>query len=148
MALIWTEPADVRDRWLGSEFEWTDAQVTKLLEDAEDTALREFPDLVERVGPTPPQIPVIRVKKVLARMVIRLLRNPEGYRTVQEGAGPYQETRTVGGQTPGEMYLTDEDRAELGNVREGRAFTIDQTPVREDETGPGYWLTHGWTYRL
>lgn len=148
MALIWTEPSDVTDRWLGSAVPATDAQITTLLEDAEDTVLREFPDLEERVGTDPGQIPELRVQKVVARMVIRHLRNPEGVRTVQEGAGPFQETRTQGGSEPGSMYLTDDERAELSNTREGRAFTIDQTPQWESvDAGPAYWLEHGWTYR-
>lgn len=149
MALIWTEPADVRDRWLGQPLDKTDAQLTTLLEDAEDTILREFPDLPERVGSGAGQVPELRVQKVAARMVIRLLRNPEGYRQVQEGAGPFTEGRTFAGSTPGEMYLTDEDRADLGNVREGKAFTIDQTPDWGDAPdGPAAWLELGWTYYL
>ncbi|WP_036959197.1 hypothetical protein [Promicromonospora kroppenstedtii] len=147
MALIWTEPADVTDRWLGSDIPATDEQLTRLLEDAEDTILREFPDLPERLAADPPAVPLLRVQKVAARMVIRLLRNPEGYRQVQEGAGAFTEGRTFGGSQPGEMYLTDEDRADLGNTREGRAFTIDQTPEWPEEAGPAYWFQLGMTYR-
>lgn len=147
MALIWTEPADVTDRWLGSDVPASNDQLEKLLGDAEDTILREFPDLPERVGDETGQVPELRVQKVAARMVIRLLRNPEGYRQVQEGAGPFTEGRTFGGSQPGEMYLTDEDRADLGNVREGKAFTIDQTPEWPEEAGAAYWFQLGMTYR-
>lgn len=147
MALIWTTPADVTDRWLGSELDVTNDQIERLLEDAEDTVLREFPDLPERVDVIPGGVPLVRVQKVVARMVIRLLRNPEGLRQVQEGAGPYTENRTYGGAQPGELFLTDEDRAELGNTRDGRAFTIDQAPPGDELPSPAFWFQLGKTYR-
>lgn len=146
MALTWTTPADVTDRWLGSDLDVTNDQIERLLEDAEDTVLREFPDLPERVGVSG-GVPLVRVQKVVARMVIRLLRNPEGLRQVQEGAGPYTENRTYGGAQPGELFLTDEDRAELGNTREGRAFSIDQSPAEDDLPSPAFWFQLGKTYR-
>lgn len=131
MPLLWTAPSDIRDRWLGDEpLDATDAQLTTLLEDAEDTILRAFPDIQERIGDAPGELPELRVKKVAARVVIRHLRNPKGLRSVQETAGPYQEGRTVvqGGNEPGAMYLTDDERAELSEARVGKAFTINQTP--------------------
>lgn len=153
MALLWTEPADVVSRWVGTDAPSVDNPVLPtLLEDAEDTALREFPDLLERVdgdGTTVPNtIPVRRVKKVLARVVIRHLRNPEGFRQTQEGAGPFQRGTTFGGEEPGSLYLTDEDRAELGGTLSGSAFTIDQTPQIDTPLGPQGWLTYGRTYVL
>lgn len=148
MALLWTDASDVKDRWLGGEMEATDAQIERLLADAEDTVLREFPDIADRIGDPPDKtLPLLRVQKVVARMVIRHLRNPEGVRTVQETGGPYSETRTVGGNDPGAMYLTDDERAELSEARTGKAFTIDQTPASWSEpAGPDLWLTIGQTY--
>jgi hypothetical protein len=147
VALTWTTPADVTDRWLGSELDVTNDQIERLLEDAEDTVLREFPDLPERVDVIPGGVPLVRVQKVVSRMVIRLLRNPEGLRQVQEGAGPYTENRTYGGAQPGELFLTDEDRAELGNTRDGRAFTIDQSAPDDELPSPAFWFQLGKTYR-
>jgi hypothetical protein len=141
MALLWTAPADVRDRWVGdAPLDATDAQLSTLLEDAEDTVLREFPDLPDRVD-AEGGIPELRVRKVVARVVIRHLRNPEGLRQVQEGAGPYTENRTYGGVEPGALYLTDADRAELSAAHERRAFTIDQSAPLEHsgEIAPDSW---------
>lgn len=157
MALTWTEPSDVRDRWLGEvALTATDAQISTLLEDAEDTVLREFPDMAERIARADgsdtsdgPATPLRRVKKVIARMVIRHLRNPEGIRQTQEGAGPFQRSLTYGGEEPGAIYLTEDDRADLGGHRSGGAFTIDTIPARSTAplTEAGRWLALGGTWR-
>lgn len=152
--LVWTTTADVRDRWIGDEpLKATDPQIKTLLEDAEDTVLREFPDMVSRVARAAgldttdgPMTPLRRVKKVIARMVIRHLRNPKGIRQTQEGAGPFQRSMTMGGEEPGAIYLTDEDRAELGGHRSGGAFTIDTLPSVAPPDSPNSWLTLGRTW--
>ena len=149
MALSWTAPSDVRDRWIGDDpLTATDAQLTTLLEDAEDTALREFPDLQARIDATEDPLPLGRVKKVLARVVIRHLRNPKGLRQAMDTTGPFSTQIMHSGDTPGELYLTDEDRAELGEARSGRAFTIDTTPPLPTiyGTGPEGWLNYGGTW--
>lgn len=126
MALVYTSYADVASRWVEGTVPATQAQVETLLEDAEDTVLGEFADLDTRIDAG---LPILRVRKVIARMVIRHLRNPGGVRTTQQGAGPYTETLTYGGDEPGALYLTDEDRAELGGHRVGGAFTINTIPA-------------------
>lgn len=127
MALLWTSADDVSSRWLGDDLPATPAQIATLLEDAEDTILREFPDVPDRV--TGGTLPISRVRKVAARMVIRLLRNPTGARSIAETTGPFSGSVTHGGETPGEIYLTDEDRADLRPASTGRrAFTIDTVP--------------------
>lgn len=126
--MAWATPQDVRDRWLGSTpLDVTDEQLEVLIADAEDTINRTFPDIQDRIDSS--ELPLTRVVKVVARMVIRHLRNPEGIRAVQEGAGPFQVSRTWGGNEPGALWLTDEDMAELAPGRRGRAFTIDTTPI-------------------
>lgn len=150
MALLWTEVSDVRERWLGvTPLEATDAQISTLLEDAEDTILREFPDIEDRMTDPDNPLPARTVVKVAARMVIRHIRNPEGVRTTQETAGVFSESRTSGGTEPGAMYLTDDERNELAPVRKGKAFSIDQTPASwTDPEPPNLWLTIGRTYFL
>lgn len=124
---MWATPTDVRDRWLGpNSLTATDEQLATLIGDAEDTVAREFPDVQARIDAG--TLPLARVVKVVCRVVIRRLRNPEGIRQTQEGAGPYQVSRTYGGDEPGELYLTDDDRAELAPQRR-RAFSIDTAPV-------------------
>lgn len=138
MALLWTTVDDVKDRWIGEgSVPATDEQIARLLEDAEDTVSGEFPDLNDRIDGG--EIPPTRVAKVIARMVIRHIRNPEGVRSTQSTTGPFSEHVTFGGDAPGTIYLTDEDRAELAPRGVGRAFTIDPTPA--SVRGTYTWLT-------
>lgn len=143
MALLWTTPDDVSGRWVGDDPLPDVSQIEILLEDAEDTVLREFPDLPDRLDAG--SIPVRRVAKVVARVVIRHLRNPGGERSRAQMGGPFSETVTFGGEDPGALYLTDEDRAELGGGGAGQAFTIDTTPTFVP-TRPEAWLTLGRTW--
>lgn len=127
MALSWTTTADVTTRWVGPDpIPADDAKIATLLEDAEDTLLREDPTLQSRIDAA--LIPVLRVKKVAARMVIRHLRNPAGQRSIMDTGGPFARNVTFGGDEPGSLYLTDEDRGELGIRASSGAFTIDTTP--------------------
>lgn len=138
---MWTEVHDVRDRWVSGTLTATDSQIETLLDDAEDTILGEFPTIQTDIDNA--AIPLARVRKVAARVVIRHLRNPDGVRATSEGAGPFQRQTTYGGSEPGAMYLTDEDRAELGNRRGGRAFQIDSTPLDLTATAPDPWTVIG-----
>lgn len=135
MALQWATTAAVRDRWIGPGPDATDTQIATLLEDAESLIRREFPDIQERIdaGELEPRT----VAAVAARAVIRVLRNPEGTRSTSEGAGPFQRQTTYAGDLPGELFLTDDDRAALGGTKARRAFQIDGTP-RAVRNG-GYW---------
>src|SRR5690606_11038470 len=103
MALQWTTVEDVKSRWIGDPIPADDAKLAVLLEDAEDTILREYPDMPDRVEAE--TTPLRRVAKVAARMVIRHLRNPGGVRQVQDLAGPFQQATTYGGEEPGALYL-------------------------------------------
>lgn len=143
MALTWTKPDNVTGRWVGGTIPATTEQITTLLEDAEDLILREFPGL--KVGDGQSEVPLKRVQRVAARVVIRHLRNPDGIRSASEGAGPFQRTTTFGGDEPGALYLTDEDLRDLGRVP-GGAFTIDTSgPVYT--SGPDQWFEIGRPYR-
>lgn len=127
MALLWTAPADVTSRWILDEpVPVDDAKLTTLLEDVEDAILGEFPDIQARIDAQ--TLPLARVKRVAARVVIRHLRNPDGVRQAQEQTGPFGSQIMYGGAEPGALALTDEDRAELSGASAARAFTIDTTP--------------------
>lgn len=120
----WTTPDQVIDRWLGpGKFPAKDAQVEVLIGDAEDTILREFPDVEARIAAN--TLKVLTVQKVVARMVIRQLRNPEGRRQTNRVCGPFTDSITYAGDDLGEMTLTDDDRRELTPAAEGtrRIFT-------------------------
>lgn len=129
----WTTPQDVKDRWLLGDLSVTDSQLVKLIGDAEDTVSSEFSDIQARIDAA--TLPLVRVQKIVSRIVIRHIRNPEGIRQVSETTGPFTGSRTYGGAEPGAMYLTDEDRAELAGVPTGqRAFSVDLIP----STSPFY----------
>lgn len=122
MALTTTD--DVRRRWVMSEpFPVSDEVLGTLIEDTEDTIESAVPGVLLRVknGELPPG----RLQKIVARVIIRVLRNPEGIRSVQESTGPFSGSTTFGGDDPGEAYLTDKDIRELTGVRaKGKAFTV------------------------
>lgn len=123
MTLLWTSPTDVSDRWLGGDCPADTAQLVLFLADAEDAILSEFPDLQDRLDED--ELPLSRVKRVAARMVIRFLRNPDGTRSTQQTTGPFSESLTFAEAKPGAIALTDDDRAELARrSTTGRAFTI------------------------
>lgn len=120
--------SDVLNRWTDTvELPATQSQVETLLRDAEMLILRELPGLSADVleGLIPEELVVM----VEAAMVSRKLRNPAGVRSIQEGAGPFQQTITHGGDEPGSLYLTDEERRLLSTkARDNKAFSIDTTP--------------------
>ncbi|MFE9497268.1 Gp19/Gp15/Gp42 family protein [Streptomyces collinus] len=127
--MAYAEYNDVLSRWTDSEdLPATEAQVETLLGDAEDIIEREFPTLHDRV--TSGELPERRVVMVEVDMVTRRLRNPGGVRSAQQGAGAYQQTITYGGDEPGSLYLSDEERRLLsGASSKNKAFSIDTTPA-------------------
>lgn len=121
----WTTPDEVLQRWLGpGPFPVKDEQLAVLIGDAEDTILREFPDVDARITAT--TLSVKTVQKVVSRMVIRQLRNPEGRRQTNRVSGPYTDSVTYAGDDLGEMTLTDVDRRELAARAAGdrRVFSV------------------------
>lgn len=113
-----TSVEDVRNRWvLDTPFPLSDEQVRVQVEDAEDMIRRVFPDLDDREASG--ELPRARVVRVVSRMVLRVLKNRSGVRTIQETTGPFAGSTTFGGDHPGELYLTDEDLADLSPRRNG-----------------------------
>lgn len=133
--------SDVVNRWTDSvDLPATQSQVETLLSDAEAILLREFPNLAADVAAD--SIPESLVVMVEVAMVTRRLRNPAGVRSIQEGAGPFQQTITHGGDDPGSLYLTDEERRLLStNAYKNKAFSIDLTPStwRSTPYSDGVW---------
>lgn len=115
----WADAADVRVRWLSGPLSVEDDQIDILIEDIEDFLTGEFKDLDERLddGRLSPK----RLKRVIVRIAIRVLRNPDGYRQVTSGTGPFTGSATYAGDAPGEIYVTDEDRKDL--VGRGKTST-------------------------
>lgn len=123
---MWAKPDDVRSRWLTGSLGVDDEQLETLIGDVEDKILAEFPGLPDLVATE--ALPGSRVRRVVVRVALRVLRNPNGYRQVTEGTGPFTGSTTYAGDAPGEITLTAEDRKDLGggvvNTKHRRAFTI------------------------
>lgn len=65
-----------------------------------------------------------RARMVCARMVIRVLTNPDQHRQVQDTTGPFSGSITFGVETLGGLTLTQEDRALLAKAPARRVFSI------------------------
>lgn len=65
-----------------------------------------MPDLVDQFGA---DVPLTRVRRVVARVVIRHLRNPDGVRSLSEATGPVTASVTYSGDDPGALKVTQED---------------------------------------
>lgn len=115
---------DVKDRWLLGAMPVEDRQIEVLLEDAEQEIATEYPHIYKAAA-SPDAVEHGRVIKVACQLVIRVLRNPHGYRSISDGTGPFSDLRTYGGDNPGEMALTKADRNTLQGTRNiETAFTI------------------------
>lgn len=113
----WATAQDVRDRWLAGPLSVDDEQIDVLLADVEDFLVGEFTDLDDRLADG--SLTTARLRRVVVRIAIRVLRNPSGYRQVTSGTGPFTGSATYGGDQPGEIFVTDEDRKDL--VGRGKA---------------------------
>ena len=121
---MWASVDDVLNRWIGDDAPCDAARVEAWIADAEVLLLAEYPDLVERIAAEATLGD--RVRLVIARMVTRAFRNPNGTRQYAETTGPFTTSRTYGGDTPGDLWLTDDERALLGGAGGAqRAFTIN-----------------------
>lgn len=126
---LWVTVDDVKDRWVIGDFPGTDAQIEKKIDDAEDIVLSRFPEIQGRIDSG--ALRESTVVRVVAGMVVRFFRNPEGLRTTGTTTGPFSETSSVtyGGDEPGELYLTDKDIADLSGITRRRAFTVPTYPI-------------------
>lgn len=120
----WTDLRDVRDDSLGADEDFSDQQVTRLIDRAERMILRDFPTTEKRIADG--DLSVDTVSDVVSAMAIRVLRNPEGIRTIQDSSGPHSGSTTFAGDNPGQLYLTDEDKRALnpGASSGRRAFSV------------------------
>lgn len=137
----WTTPDDVQARWVGDELPADDDLLTELIADVEDLILAEFPDLHDRVAAG--QITPRRITLTTVLIIHRHLRNPDGIRSTAETTGPFTASTTYGGDDPGALTLTDDDRRRLLGRRTGqKAFTITPGPGPEQHSSAlaGAWV--------
>lgn len=113
--MAWTLPADVAARWIG-ELPVPEQYISTAIEDVEDQLIVMAPDLVDEFGAS---VPLERVKRIVARVIVRHLQNPEGVRVRSEATGPVTGSVTYSGDDPGALTVTMDDIADL----RGKSFT-------------------------
>lgn len=104
-----------------------------MLEDAWNLILTHRPHTADRI--TEPTYRAL-VVQVQCAMVLRVIKNPEGYLSEQIDDYQYRRDSAV---SAGALYVSDAELALLGSGSgsEG-AFTINTFPIGR---GPGYWAT-------
>lgn len=136
MALAIVE--DVQTR-LGRKLTEQEAELAgALIADAEAMLRARIPDLDQRVAESETYAQLVRM--VIANAVVRVLKNPGGYRTETDGDYSYAiDTRAAAG------FLTFLDD-ELSQLGARGAFNIDTVAAagRFGRDRPDLWFQHGW----
>jgi len=127
----WTSAAEVVAAWIGDDAPADSAKVDLWVGRAERLLRAKVPTLAARVVADPAEPDLVdNVKDVVTSMVQRVFRNPEGVRTRQETTGPFSGSVTLGGDQPGELWVTDDELARISPAGTNRgAFTIDTIPI-------------------
>lgn len=124
----WTTPADVTGSWIGGDVPTDDAQIQKWIDKAEREIKFRVPDIQIRIDAEAPRTDLLETAKdVVAAMVVRVFRNPEGIRQTNLTSGPFTTSKTYGGDVPGGLGLTDDELAKLQGQR-GGAFSVNLIP--------------------
>lgn len=130
--MAWTTAAEVVAAWIGDDAPTDTALINVWVGRAERLLRAKVPGLQLRLEADPvTELDLLdNVKDVVTSMVQRVFRNPEGVRTRQESTGPFSGSVTLGGDQPGELWVTDDElsRVSAAGVNRG-AFTIDTIPV-------------------
>lgn len=139
MATTWTDPQTVVDEWVGDDGPDDVILVGKWVAKAERLLRREVPDLRDRIDAGEEDL-LENVADVVAAIVARKFRNPEGARQVQETTGPFSASKTYAGDSPGELEITPKELERLTGGERGkrRAFSVEILP-------PGY-VYYGGSY--
>lgn len=123
--LLWSTVDEVHLDWIDGEPPMEDEVIAYQLWRAEDKILSEYPEMKSWVESG--LVRAATVGRVAVGVAMRRLTNPRFQRSKQHGAGPFSENITVvGGDHPGEIYLSDSDHADLKPKRRGgrRAFSV------------------------
>ena len=126
----WTTATEVVDAWIGDDAPTDLAKVDLWVGRAERLLRSKLPGLSARISADPVEPDLLdNVKDVVTSMVQRVFRNPEGVRTRQETTGPFSGSVTLGGDQPGELWVTDDELARVSPAgTSSGAFTIDMIP--------------------
>jgi hypothetical protein len=128
----WTTAAEVVAAWIGDDAPTDLVKVDIWVGRAERLVRATIPGIADRIAADPVVEPDLldNVKDVVTSMVQRVFRNPEGVRTRQESTGPFSGSVTLGGDQPGELWLTGDEKARLSLAGSGGgAFSIDMIPT-------------------
>lgn len=130
----WTTPVDVTNAWIGEGAPDNSTQLQTWIDKAEREIRFRVPDIQTRIDAEAALIPPVAdlletAKDVVVLMVTRVFRNPEGIRQRNTTTGPFTESATYGGDTPGGLGLTDDELAKLQGVRTRGAFTVSMIPT-------------------
>ena len=142
--VAWTQPSDIRDRWIGDlPAGVEDNYLLTAIEDVEDQLIILVPELVDQFDDV---IPLSRVKRVVSRVIIRHLRNPDGVRSLSEATGPVTASVTYSGDDPGALVVTSEDIEVLqGRPAAKGAWAHSMIPARSylavQSLEPDVWRT-------
>jgi hypothetical protein len=129
----WTTPADVIDSWIGEGAPDELDPVQAWIDKAEREVRFRVPDLMPRLDAEAALVPPLTdlletVKDVIVSMVTRVFRNPEGIRQTNTTTGPFTESATYGGDSPGGLGLTSDELAKLQGLRDRGAFSFSMIP--------------------
>ena len=127
--MAWTAASEVVAAWIGDDAPTDLALVDRWVGRAERLVRSKVPGIQARIDAAETDL-LDNVKDVVTSMVQRVFRNPEGVRTRQESTGPFTGSVTLGGDQPGELWLTDDEMSRIAPAgsRSG-AFTVDTIPV-------------------
>lgn len=127
--MVWTNANDVLDAWIGDDAPSDPILIGTWIGKAERLIRFHIPAIQARIDANlePDLLP--NVIDVVAAMVGRVFRNPEGIRQANITTGPFTESRTYGGDTPGTLALTAAELALLTGPSTSGAFTIDMIPA-------------------
>lgn len=125
----WTDPQAVVDEWVGEDAPDDVVLVGKWVAKAERLLRREVPDLRDRITAGEEDL-LDNVADVVASIVARKFRNPEGARQVQETTGPFSASKTYAGDSPGELEITAKELERLSGGTRGRrrVYAVDMLP--------------------
>ena len=123
--MAWTSPNDVLARWIGPNPPTDLDQIRALIADAEAVIKSEFPKIQDRLNANTLDLDIVIL--VTTRIVIRVLKNPEGLSFTQFSSGPFSQGKNYGSQEQG-IFLQPDEEELLSPVVPGKAFSVDLAP--------------------
>lgn len=140
--MAWAEPGDLIAAWIGGGAPEDESQIALWLARAERKVRAAVPDLQARLDAEADEERddlAETVRDVVVSMATRVFRNPRGIRQTQESGGPFQGSITYGGDHPGDLYITEDERGMLTGTGDGpQAFEVDMLAGSPGPRGLGW----------